>query len=74
MKKNTTSWLKVGTRCRWHDPAIEDYQPEERQAILDRVFTITRIRGEIVLVSDGTTEAEVLAHELEQVTNDCCTF
>ena len=65
MKKNNNSCLKVGTRCRWNDPAIGDYRPEERVMALNRVFTVTSIRGEIILISDGVTEAEVFAHELE---------
>ena len=58
--------LKVGTKCKWNDPAIDDYPEEDREGILNRVFTIEEINGEVILISDDEgTEAEVFACELE---------
>lgn len=57
--------LKVGDYVRWNDPGINDYEPENRQAMLDREFIIEEINGEIILISDGYSEAEVTANELE---------
>ena len=59
--------LKVGDRVKWNDPNIEDYSKEERQNALKRVFTIDSISGDIYLISDGYSEAEVTKNELKKV-------
>lgn len=57
-------FLGVGTKCKWNDPAINDYPESEREEILNRVFTIEEINGEVILISDEDgTEAEVFACE-----------
>ena len=61
--------LAVGKKVRWIDPAIEDYDEEDREDMLNRVFTIYSCpdvieRDSIIGISDGTTEAEVLPMEL----------
>ena len=30
------SWIKPGAKCRWNDPAIEDYPAKERKDALLR--------------------------------------
>ena len=72
------SWIKPGAKCRWNDPAIDDYQPEDRQAVLDRIFEIALVpqieddddwSDAIITIAEvgGGSEAEVYAHELVQV-------
>lgn len=66
-KKN----FKIGDVVYWNDPAIDDYPIEERADLLDREFTITFVSGydndSIIYISDGYTDAEVYASELELV-------
>ncbi len=64
-RRKTQEWLKVGTKCKWNDPAINDYEESEREEAANRVFTIEGINGDIILISDGSTEAEVPISELE---------
>lgn len=60
--------LKPGDRVRWNDPAINDYEPEDRQAVLDRIFTVDEIRDDMVRISeDDSTQAEVPAKELKKI-------
>ena len=71
MKKDYC-WIKSGVKCRWNDPGINDYEPEERQGVLARVFEVVSAPQEIeddtvILISDGHSEAEVYASELEPV-------
>lgn len=61
--------LEVGKKVRWIDPEIEDYDEEDRQEVLDRVFTIYECpdvieRDSIIRITDGSSEAEVLPMEL----------
>lgn len=65
------SWLKPGVKVHWMDPAIHDYEKDERDEADSRVFEVIRIGGngrvehddDIVLIS-GDSEAEVLPFEL----------
>lgn len=62
------NWLKVGSKVKWNDPGIDDYDEEDRETVLNRVFTIEKINGEVILISDNEgTEAEVFACELDPV-------
>lgn len=66
--------IKIGSKCYWNDSAINDYPIEEQSALLERVFTVVQINGsdfgsvtssdDIILISDGDTEAEVFVDEL----------
>ena len=63
--------LAVGTKVRWIDPGIEDYEPEDREEVLNRIFEVTVCPDEIeqdsVIVIDevgGGSEAEVNPLEL----------
>lgn len=65
--------IKVGAKCAWDDPAINEYSNDVEMA-KKRVFTVISVNGDtegrceepddIVLISDGITEAEVYAKEL----------
>lgn len=62
------NWLKVGSKVKWNDPGINDYDEKCREVVLSRVFTIKEINGEVILISDDEgTEAEVFACELDPV-------
>ena len=62
----------IGQRVKWIDPGINDYEPEDREEILDRVFIITDICGDeededrqiYICEENGHSEAEVWEHEL----------
>lgn len=63
--------IKVGGHVRWDDPAINDFEPEDRGTQLNLVWEIQKIDG--TLIEDDTVvhiaredggEAEVYAHEL----------
>lgn len=64
--------IQKGMRVKWQDPGINDYDPEDRQAILDRVFVVDDIVGDEdiadrwmhITEEDGPSEAEVWEHEL----------
>lgn len=63
MKKK--NWIKVGAKCKWNDPAINDYDESDREDVLNTIWTIERINGDIILLSyeDGG-ETEVYACEI----------
>jgi hypothetical protein len=63
--------LKTGVKVKWMDPGIEDYEPEDREDVLERIFVITDCPDEIEEDSiigieeiDGPSNAEVLPMEL----------
>ena len=56
--------VKIGDKVKWNDPAINEYLEEERDEVLNRVFDVVDINGEIILISDGFSEAEVTENEL----------
>ena len=65
--------LRKGDKVKWNDPAIDDYDEEDRESIKNRIFEIiSDVYGdedEIIEIAevDGRSEAEVYAHELELV-------
>ena len=68
-KFNDIQQLAVGKKVRWIDPGIEDYDEEDRQDVLDRVFTIYSCpevieRDSVIGISCDGSEAEVLPMEL----------
>ena len=68
-KFNDIQKLAVGKKVRWIDPGIEDYDEEDRQEMLDRVFTIYSCpevieRDSVIGISCDGSEAEVLPMEL----------
>lgn len=61
------NWLKVGSKVKWNDPGIDDYDEECRETVRNRVFTIKEINGDVILIRCDGTEAEVPVHELDPV-------
>lgn len=65
--------LRKGDKVRWNNPAIDDYDEEDRESIKNRIFEIiSDVYGdedEIIEIAevDGRSEAEVYAYELELV-------
>jgi len=69
MKFKDIEQLTAGKQVRWIDPEIEDYDEDERQEMLDRVFTIVQCpevieQDSVILIANEETEAEVLPMEL----------
>lgn len=59
------SFIKVGTKVYWNDVAINDFDEEEREEQLKRIYTIDKIiNDEMVLISDEYSEVEVPINEL----------
>lgn len=58
-------WIKVGAKCKWNDPAIDDYPEEYQEEQLNIVWTIEQINGEVILISTDGGEAEVFSSEIE---------
>ena len=58
--------FNIGDKVKWEDPAIDDYDEEDRENLLDRIFEIYSINGEVITITevDGGSEAEVYAEEL----------
>ena len=59
--------LKIGDKVKWDDPEINDYPIEDREDVLNSIFNIISINGDIILISDGETEAEVFEEELTKI-------
>ena len=72
MCSDDLSWVKfecgfnIGDRVKWDDPAIDDYDEEDRENLLDRVFEIYEINGDVISIAEvcGDSEAEVYDTEL----------
>ena len=60
--------FKIGQRVRWNDPGINDYDPEDREWVLNRVFLIHSVDNRhgvaFIVEEDGGSEAEVYTDEL----------
>lgn len=58
----------VGQRVKWDDPGINDYDPEDRDDVLNRVFLIHSVDNRngvaFIVEEDGCSEAEVYTDEL----------
>lgn len=63
--------FKVGQRVKWYDPGIMDYEPEDRDGAMNRVFLIHDVdnrHGIAYIVEEGGgSEAEVYTDELEPI-------
>ena len=63
--------FKVGQRVHWNDQAINDYDEEDLDYVLNKIFVITDVdnrNGTAYIVEEGDgTEAEVYTDELELV-------
>ena len=57
----------------WNDPAIDDFEPKDRQPQLDRVFRVSILTEEEAWIREVDTkeggEIQVMPHELVLVQN-----
>lgn len=75
MMEDKYDFIRVGAKVRWNDPAIHDYDPEEREEQLNTEWVVDAILGldedevtsdsDIILISSEYSEAEVYPSELE---------
>lgn len=75
MMEEKYDFIRVGAKVHWNDPAINDYDPEEREEQLNTEWVVDAILGrdedevtsddDIVLISSEYSEAEVYPSELE---------
>lgn len=65
--------IKKGSFVFWNDPAIDDYEPKDRQPQLDRVFRVITINEEEAWIREiggkVGSETQVLPEELVLVQN-----
>ena len=58
----------VGQRVKWDDPGINDYDEEDRDWVLNRIFIIHDVDNRhgtaFIVEEDGGSEAEVYTDEL----------
>ena len=74
MSKKYT-WIIEGAKCKWNDPAINDYPKKDRKDILNRIFTIVGIKSDngkidedtIIEIDDNISFVEVYYWELKKV-------
>ena len=61
--------IALGQKVRWNDPAINDYDEEDREDALNREWEIYDYdkESEVVWIADGFSEAEVYACELDLI-------
>ena len=68
-----TNKIQVNSLVFWNDPAIDDFEPKDRQPQLDRVFRVITLDEEIALIREVEnpvgSEYEVMPHELVLVQN-----
>lgn len=58
--------FNIGNKVKWNDPAINDFDPSERELQKSRVYEIVDIINEdMVLIADEYGEVEVFVCELE---------
>lgn len=61
-------YIRIGTKVKWNDPAIEDFEEEERELQKSRVYEVVDIINEdAVLLEDEFGEVEAYVHELSFV-------
>jgi hypothetical protein len=60
--------IEIGTRVKWNDVAIAEFQGEERELQEQRVYKVVEIiNDDMVLIADEYSEVEVFNSELEVV-------
>lgn len=60
--------ILIGDYVKWHDPALDDFDIEDREYQKDRVYEVIDIyENDIILIADDFGEVEVLEHELERL-------
>lgn len=70
------SFIEIGKRVYWNDPAINDYDESDREDVKNIIYVIDAIKytngvldddSIICISSESGTEAEVFPHELKPV-------
>jgi hypothetical protein len=60
--------IEIGTKVKWNDVAIADFQGKEREIQEKRVYEVVDIiNDDMVLIADEYGEGEVFISELEIV-------
>lgn len=60
--------IEIGTKVKWNDVAIAEFQGEERELQEKRVYEVVNIiNDDMVLIADEYGEGEVFISELEVV-------
>jgi hypothetical protein len=60
--------IEIGTRVKWNDVAIAEFQGKERELQEQRVYKVVEIiNDDMVLIADEYGEGEVFIGELEVV-------
>lgn len=60
--------IEIGTRVKWNDVAIAEFQGKERELQEQRVYKVVDIiNDDMVLIADEYSEVEVFISELEVV-------
>lgn len=58
-------YIRIGTKVKWNDPAIEEFEGEERELQKSRVYEVVDIINEdAVLLEDEYGEVEAYVSEL----------
>lgn len=61
-------YIRIGTKVKWNDPAIEEFSGEERELQKSRVYEVVDIINEdAVLLEDEYGEVEAYVNELSFV-------
>lgn len=61
-------YIRIGTKVKWNDPAIEDFEGEERELQKSRIYEVVDIINEdAVLLEDEFGEVEAYVNELSFV-------
>ena len=59
--------IKIGDKVKWEDPAIGDFPIEYREDILNTIYEIISINGEVITIANDYSEIEVFEHELTKI-------
>lgn len=60
--------IEIGTRVKWNDVEIAEFQGKERELQEQRVYKVVDIiNDDMVLIADEYSEVEVFISELEVV-------
>jgi len=73
MAKKKKNKIQVNSLVFWNDPAIDDYEEEDQQPQLDRVFRVISLDEEDAWIREVEepvgSEIQVMPHELVLVQN-----
>lgn len=59
--------IKVGDYVKFIDPAINDYDVEDREDVLNTIYKVHNINGDVYLLCSDNKEVEALEHEMIKV-------